>query len=61
MLAIRDDLIGAGPEIASDSRCIKLGGKLDAPGAVAQPERVVAIKLIPASLPAHYGGRRTYC
>ena len=46
MLALRHDLIKAGPDIASDSRCIKLEVELDALSDVAQPERVVTIELI---------------
>ncbi|MEC7606829.1 MAG: hypothetical protein VYD68_09755, partial [Pseudomonadota bacterium] len=52
MLALRQDLIRAGPNIASGGRCSKLDVELDAPGAVAQPERLVAIELI-SGKPAH--------
>jgi len=34
--------------------------ELDAPGAVAQPERMVAIELI-SGKPAHGGGCSTHC
>ena len=44
MLALRHDLIRAGPHIASSGRCIKLEVELDVPGAVTQPERVVAYR-----------------
>ena len=57
MLSLRHNLIRAGPDIASDIRWVNLGVELDAPGAVAQPERVVAIKLISGKPP--YTWRRT--
>lgn len=60
MLALRHDLIRAGPNIASGGRCSKLEVELDAPGAVAQAERMVAIELI-SGKPAHGGGCSTHC
>ena len=61
MLALRHDMIRARPDTAPGSRYIKLRVKLDPPDAVAQPERVVAIKLISGYLPATGDRRNTHC